>query len=55
MTNGIIIFPAKKVVAALPTDWEVGGGPPGAAYLLVMTSFKRFNGNMFKSELLNCH
>jgi len=54
MTNGIIIFPAKKVIAALPTDWEVGGGPPGAAYLLVMTSFKRFNGNMFKSELLNC-
>ena len=55
MTNGIIIFPVKKFVAALPTDWEVGGGPPGAAYLLVMTSFKRFNGNMFKSELLNCH
>ena len=43
MTNGIIIFPTKKVVAALPTGWEVGGGPPGAAYRVVMTSFKRFN------------
>ena len=29
LTNPIIIF--WKKVAAQPTGWEVGGGPPGAA------------------------
>jgi len=41
MINGIIVFPHEKNVAALPTGWEVGGGPPGAAYQLIMASFKR--------------
>jgi len=31
----------QKNVAAQPTGWEVGGGPPGAAYLLIIASFKR--------------
>ena len=39
-----------KNVAAQPTGWEVGGGPPGAAYLLVMGSLKDLIGNMFKLE-----
>ena len=39
-----------KNVAAQPTGWEVGGGPPGAAQSPVMASFKRLSGNMFKLE-----